>query len=115
MTINIAETYSPFVLGRYETDSDFNGTDFRQKHLLPAILELVKDKSATLTVNLKGTFGCDPSFLEEAFGGMIRELRAKNIDFDPYIKNRLIIEASNKSEYLAITTYIDDAINASRN
>lgn len=112
MTISVAKDYSPFVLGRYETDSDYNGTGFREKHLLPALKKLLQNTNETLTVDLDGTFGCDPSFLEEAFGGAIRELRKLDVDYENLWKSRVKIKDSDKAEYAAIQGYVMDAMNA---
>ena len=66
--IVIAEVFSPYPAGRYPDDGEFNGTTFRQDHLVPALqkferVEVVFDRVA----------GFGSSFLEEAFGGLIRE------------------------------------------
>jgi hypothetical protein len=112
MTISVAKDYSPFVLGRYESDSDYNGTGFRDRHLMPALKKLVKNDLDSLVVDLDGTFGCDPSFLEEAFGGMVRELNKLDIDFNDLWNTRVTIKGSNSAEAFAIDGYIKDAINA---
>ncbi len=112
MNINIAKDYSPFVLGRYPDDSDYNGTNFREIHLLPAIYKLINNQIESLTIDFDGTYGCDPSFLEEAFGGAIRALKKDNIDSSNLWKSKITINNSDKAEYLAIQGYIEDAINA---
>lgn len=70
--INVAKDFNDFVMGRCPEDSDFNATDFRNDLLIPAIHELIKNKRLVLIVNFSGVYS-NPSFLEEAFGGLVRD------------------------------------------
>lgn len=65
--IYIAKDFSPSPAGRYPEDGPFNGQLFREKWLLPAVKEFDE-----VVVNLNDTGGYGSSFLEEAFGGLIR-------------------------------------------
>ena len=65
--IRIAGDFSEFPGGRYPEDGDGNGTTFREKFLVPAI-----ESNEKVTIVLDGTRGYPSSFLEEAFGGLIR-------------------------------------------
>lgn len=65
--INIAKDFSPVPIGRYPSDSDSNGADFREKVLVPALAA-----HQMLEITLDGTEGYGSSFLEEAFGGLVR-------------------------------------------
>lgn len=47
-----------------------SGEEFREDVLIPAIK---KDGVEKLCVNLDGTYGYGSSFLEEAFGGLVRK------------------------------------------
>lgn len=67
-TIVIAVDFSPSPIGRYRTDSETSGEAFRVDHLVPALRRFDK-----VTVDLDGTDGYGSSFLEEAFGGLVRE------------------------------------------
>jgi STAS-like domain of unknown function (DUF4325) len=58
--------------GRFIADGDFSGEWFRDQILVPALLA-AKDKSEKLEVELDGTSGYGSSFLEEAFGGLVRK------------------------------------------
>jgi hypothetical protein len=69
-TINIAADYTPYLGGRYEEDGEGNGTTFRKKFLLPHLTQKESDK---VVIELDGAAGYPSSFLEEAFGGLIRE------------------------------------------
>ena len=65
-TINIAN-FSVYPGGRDDDDGPYNGTRFRTEFLLPAF-----QKNTPIIVNFDGTRGYGSSFLEEAFGGLIR-------------------------------------------
>ena len=66
--ISIARDFSKYPAGRYEADGDYNGTKFRKEHLVP---HLLGDK--VLEVSFDGVAGLGSSFLEEAFGGLVRD------------------------------------------
>lgn len=57
--------------GRFIKDGPFSGEWFRNKVLAPALREAI-DNQDVLEVELDGTSGYGSSFLEEAFGGLIR-------------------------------------------
>lgn len=67
MTISIADNFSPFPAGRYIADGPFSGERFRNEILIPALKSHNK-----IQINFDGAFGYGSSFLEEAFGGLIR-------------------------------------------
>lgn len=66
-TIKIASDYSDTPLGRYSADSEFNGERFREEFLLPSL-----SSEERITVNLDDVEGYGSSFLDEAFGGLVR-------------------------------------------
>lgn len=66
--INVATEFSTTPIGRYRTDGLFSGEVFREDVLVPALT----DNDHTIVV-LDGIEGCGSSFLEEAFGGLVRE------------------------------------------
>ena len=65
--ISVAKDFSTVPLGRFPDDSTFNGTVFREEWLLPALA-----KHDTLQIDFDGAEGYGSSFLEEAFGGLVR-------------------------------------------
>ena len=65
--INIASDFSEAPSGRFYEDGDFSGQAFREKILIPSVLKYDK-----IELNLDGTEGYGSSFLEEAFGGIVR-------------------------------------------
>lgn len=68
MKISIAKEFSDVPWGRFPSDSDFCGQNFRDQLLLPAI-----KKGHVVEVDLDGVEGFGSSFLEEAFGGLVRK------------------------------------------
>lgn len=68
--ISIAKDFSAVPAGRFYTDGEDSGQAFRERLLVPA-LTLKHD----LLIDLDGTEGYGSSFLEEAFGGLIRRHR----------------------------------------
>lgn len=66
--INIEKDFSWSPAGRYKEYGGDTGEEFRDDVLYPA---LKNDDS--VVVNLDGVIGYGSSFLEEAFGGLVRE------------------------------------------
>ena len=66
--IAVAKDFNKFPGGRYPKDGTGNGQDFRKKFLLP---HLLKGKKVEVVLDVAAGFSA--SFLEEAFGGLIRE------------------------------------------
>lgn len=69
--ISIAEDFSPTPGGRTATDGEFSGEAFREQLLAPAIAQAIAGRG-TVVVDLDGAEGFPSSFLEEAFGGLVR-------------------------------------------
>lgn len=67
ITINVATQFSRYPSGRYRSDSRFSGQQFRDDLLVPALTSAEK-----VIVEMDGTLGYGSSFLDEAFGGLIR-------------------------------------------
>lgn len=67
MRIGIAKDFTDTPGGRYRTDGPFSGQEFRENHLVRALLA-----DEDVVVDLEGVMGLPPSFLEEAFGGLVR-------------------------------------------
>jgi hypothetical protein len=68
VTINIAKDFSMEPAGRYPEDGPNNGQRFRLEQLVPALASATK-----VIVELDGTEGYGSSFLDEAFGGLVRD------------------------------------------
>ena len=72
--LSIASEFSRTPGSRYRKEGDFSGEQFREELLLPC-LHAALAANETVDVVLDGTAGYGTSFLEEAFGGLIREDR----------------------------------------
>ena len=66
-TISVAKQFGIKPYGRDEGHGQFNGQRFRHELLLPAL-----NSSEKIIVDLNGVLGYHASFLEEAFGGVVR-------------------------------------------
>lgn len=65
--VNVAKDFSRFPAGRFKSDGPFSGEAFRDL-LVPHL----QNAEETLSVELDGALGYGSSFLEEAFGGLVR-------------------------------------------
>lgn len=103
MAIKIKLTdFTKFPLGRYSSDSSGSGEIFRREKLLPAL----KSSSEKLIINLDGTKGAiGSSFLEEAFGGLIR-LEGFTLE---ELNNRLVIDTINGMYKIQIEKFLTNA------
>ncbi len=72
LTIVVARDFSRYPGGRYEADGDFSGEAFRNEKLLPALRRGLATGHVVI-VDIDGAAGYPSSFLEEAFGGLVRE------------------------------------------
>ncbi len=106
-TINISKDFSDIPGGRHIKQGPFSGEAFRTELLKKAYLEAVNNGDS-LIINFDGCYGFPPSFLDESFGGLARELKDKNIlkniqiiCFDnPYLENdlrKIVNEAFKKT------------------
>ena len=102
IVIRIATEYSRTPGGRFKKDGPGSGEEFRQRFLEP-LFDAGSEKEA-VTIDLDGAFGYATSFLEEAFGGLVR----KYSDIDVESRLRFV---SNDEPLLVdeIQTYIRDA------
>ena len=67
-TIDIAQDFSRFPRGLTPKDGPDNATTFRQQHLVPVL-----ENNDRAIVVLDGVGGYFASFLDEAFGGLVRK------------------------------------------
>lgn len=94
VSINISTQFSDAPGGRYKAEGPKSGEEFREMFLLPAFTD---ETNTRITVILDGTYGYATSFLEEAFGGLARELGTNIVnaklhlvsDEDPYLIDRI--------------------------
>ncbi len=98
--INIAQNFSEVPVGRFYSDGPDSGERFRDEFLEPILAQ-----GESVIVQLDGTEGYGSSFLDEAFGGIVRKLNLSLAD----AKARIKLESSNKTFIQEIESYIEDA------
>ncbi|WP_209980309.1 MULTISPECIES: STAS-like domain-containing protein [Pseudomonas] len=65
--ISISKDFSEYPAGRYRVDGKNSGEVFRDDLLVPTL-----EKNDIVEINFDGSMGYGSSFLEEAFGGLVR-------------------------------------------
>ncbi|OUM27990.1 DUF4325 domain-containing protein [Pseudomonas sp. 1239] len=71
----LAKEFSRHPAGRYKKDGPYSGELFREKYLIPAV-----DHREAIVVHLDGARGYGSSFLEEAFGGLVRMYSKETVE-----------------------------------
>jgi len=105
VNISVLKDFSRTPGPRYKEEGSFSGEEFRNNILLPKLKEAIIQKK-TLLVDLDGVSGYGTSFLEEAFGGLIR---VNDIDYKT-LKNTLKLKSEEDDIYIEeIWEYIEDA------
>lgn len=99
-TIHIASEFSQTPAGRFITDGPFSGERFRDHILVPALRSYDE-----VVVDLNGVFGFGSSFLEEAFGGLVR----KSFFSQDELQRKMRVNASLKTYENRVKKYIADA------
>jgi len=100
-TINIGKDFHPAPAGRTPDDGPYSGEAFRKRMLLPAL-----GNSSVVVVELGDLEGYGSSFLEEAFGGIVRDGK-----FTAHqLHDKLRLQSKNDPSVVAeIWSYIDEA------
>lgn len=98
--VNIGKEFSRYPAGRYIADGPNSGERFREEFLLPRL-----QRNEQVVVELDDTAGYGSSFLEEAFGGLIR----RNAD-PKKVLQLLTLETEDESLKQEIEGYIKDEI-----
>jgi len=99
--IDIGKDFSRYPAGRYLSDGPFSGELFRSNFLVPAL-----ENNEKIVVLLDDTAGYGSSFLEEAFGGLVR------LGYSEQKINSIITFQSEDPSLLEeIEEYIHDAEN----
>ena len=103
--LSVAEQFSRTPGSRYEREGEFSGEVFRRDVLCPAVRRAM-EQGVNLLIDLDGTAGYGTSFLEEAFGGLVRMDR-----IPAQILRRILRFKSEEEDYLVedIFSYIDHA------
>ncbi|WP_414617101.1 STAS-like domain-containing protein [Zhongshania sp.] len=100
ITVNVASQFSKHPAGRDNNDGPYNGTKFRRKFLLEPL-----GAGKSVSINFVGVRGYGSSFLDEAFGGLVRD----GLDAEK-LKKLIKIESNDQSLEIEIFSYIDDAV-----
>ena len=100
LKVSVANDFSRFPSGRYKRNGNTSGEGFRQRYLESAL-----QRGESVVVELDGTIGYGSSFLEEAFGGVIRSLNLPASQ----ILARLDLRSSDSELIDEIKQYIEDA------
>ena len=105
LIVKIATDFSRTPGVRYESEGEFSGERFRKEILFPNLQEALKQKVKLLIV-LDGTAGLGTSFLEESFGGLIRE---NGVDYFVLTKTLTFISNENPDYIEEINEYMREA------
>ena len=81
--IIIAEDFSEFPAGRFREDGKWSGEAFRDDILVVALQDAEK-----VEVVFDGVVGFGSAFLEEAFGGLVRECHMDKSSLDEHLRLR---------------------------
>jgi STAS-like domain of unknown function (DUF4325) len=98
--VNVAKQFSKLPGARYIRLGPNSGELFRNKFLIEPL-----QQGKTVIVEMDGVRGYGSSFLEEAFGGVVRDL---NLDVEDALR-RLKVETSIDSWRLDVDEYIRTA------
>ena len=69
--ISIADVFTPYPGGRFPVGKNDSGQELRENVLFPELEKAIKG-NYKLILNLDGGAGFGSSFLDEAFGGLVR-------------------------------------------
>ena len=105
MKIKIASEFTTAPGHRKISEGKFSGEQFRKEFLLPKVRE-ASGKKCQLTVDLDGTSGYGTSFLEESFGGLIREDNLTLATLDSVFR---FVSQEEPDLLLEIREYLEDA------
>lgn len=98
--VSIAQDFSKVPAGRYVTDGEVSGETFREKILKPLLAS-----QGEVVIDLDNTEGYGSSFLEEAFGGLVRSGMSAEV-----LRTRLkFVSEEDPSLIEEILGYINDA------
>lgn len=101
--IDLARDFGRYPAGRFISDGPYSGQRFREDFLLPKLNELPPD--AELEIDLDGARGFGSSFLEEAFGGLVRVHKLNKDNLQRILR----FKCRDKSLELEARHYINEA------
>jgi hypothetical protein len=98
--VSIASDFNEFPFGRKPEHGPHSGERFRKEYLEPAL-----QRGEHIEISLDGARGLSPSFLEEAFGGLVRA----GFGADYVLQHIRIISEGDPSYIAEIESYVRDA------
>lgn len=101
MRISVCKDFTQFPGARSRKHGPFSGEEFRETLLSPHFRD---GSEAEIVVDLDGVDGYATSFLEEAFGGLVREF-----GFDVVRRRLRIVSTDDPALAEAIERYMVDA------
>jgi hypothetical protein len=98
-------SFSKAPFGRFAEDGDENGTAFRELHLRSAMADSSVEAVVVKLDSVSPGYEYGSSFLEEAFGGLVR------VDgfSSEQVLQKLKIDTANKDYEMEIRGYIEEA------
>ena len=78
LKIKISNDFSETPGGRYKTEGKYSGEEFRDT-LLKKMYDDAVSKNEILRIDFDDCYGIGTSFLEEAFGGLVRKYHLREI------------------------------------
>lgn len=78
LNIKISKDFSDTPGPRYIKDGEYSGEAFRKELLEPLFREAI-EKQEKLLIDFDGGYGYPTSFLEEAFGGLVRSYSKEQV------------------------------------
>ena len=105
---DVAKEYYPRPMGRARKDGLHSGERFREEVLLPFFESLKDNPNQILILDFNGISTAGSSYLEESFGGLIRENGYRKSDLNKHI--RIVVDDDLKELITdRIEKYINDA------
>lgn len=99
------KSFSRAPFGRYADDGVGNGEAFRKKFLLEPFSDVTVDRVVVKLDSVAPGYEYGSSFLEEAFGGLVRVEKLES----EVVLRKLKIETKNADYIMEIKSYILDA------
>lgn len=99
------KSFSRAPFGRYPEDGPGNGQAFRTKFLLEPFSDPSVDRVVVKLDSVTPGYEYGSSFLEEAFGGLVREEQLPSSD----VLRKLEVETKNADYIMEIKSYIVEA------
>lgn len=106
ITIDVGSDFSRVPAGRVRSDGRYSGESFREDCLVPALR-----KADKVRIALDGALGYGSSFLEEAFGGL---LRVHDFNLED-ISNKIVLESEDALLIMEIKQYLSEASQSQMN